>query len=420
MIFSSTLLSIHARKAQRQEQWGPDEAIRNRYRSVARGDANLVLRNVLYALHQNGAKWVTFSSALDKVFPGVTIEISFDQNQDEFIEAWVVKNGERLPIDGAGTGLLQTAQILSYIYLFEPTTTLLDEPDSHLHPSNQRSLSELLIDLSNAGTTQFLIATHSRHILDTLKESANIIWMRQGQVEKSTVHLDLLIDLGALDKAEGLITQGIKYVVLTEDEDTRLIKALLSFLDMKAVQVWSYKGCSNVLTAEAIANFVKSVSPGTEVVVHRDSDYLSSADKARISAPFIRLKVKNFFTSGIDLESYFCDVDHLKLLNVGYESQVETAVNSALIIVENAMQEKAREGIKKVEHHRGVDGAPTVGKVVAKAWADGIDVKLPRWRHGKILLKEIRKQFLSITGKDIVATTYSTQLKIDDLKKLFT
>ncbi|MFQ6781274.1 MAG: AAA family ATPase [Coprococcus sp.] len=49
-----------------------------------------------------------------------------------------------VPIEQAGTGMLQILQILAYVLYFEPKLLLLDEPDEHLHPNNQRILAEVL------------------------------------------------------------------------------------------------------------------------------------------------------------------------------------------------------------------------------------------------------------------------------------
>lgn len=53
-----------------------------------------------------------------------------------------------LPIEQAGTGMLQILQILAYAFYFEPQLFLLDEPDEHLHANNQRILAEVLERIS--------------------------------------------------------------------------------------------------------------------------------------------------------------------------------------------------------------------------------------------------------------------------------
>ena len=243
-------------------------------RAIARGDANLVLRNVLYYLRRENSKWEAFYESIQKVFPGTDFDILFKPEIDEYIEVSILKENVSLPLELAGTGFLQTVQILTYIYLFEPTIVLLDEPDSHLHPNNQRALAALLADLANEKPIQIIAATHSRHIIDTLRDSAKRLWINEGRLQPETEHLDTLVNLGALDSAEGLLTRGIKYVFLTEDQDKKPITTLIcSLLDRADFMIWSYQGCTNFHSAKIVANFIRDVSPTTVIIIHRDSDY---------------------------------------------------------------------------------------------------------------------------------------------------
>jgi hypothetical protein len=57
-------------------------------RTIARGDANLVLRNILYRLSSTPA-WHSFLSDLHEVLPGVDISVDFDSRTDETIEVQI-------------------------------------------------------------------------------------------------------------------------------------------------------------------------------------------------------------------------------------------------------------------------------------------------------------------------------------------
>src|SRR5262249_6228928 len=96
------------------------------FRALARGDANLVLRNILWRLWKT-EQWNSFLSDLQSVFPEVDLEIEFDQNIDEHIAVYVKTGSHRIPLDLAGTGVLQAAQILSYMHKFAPKLIVLDE-----------------------------------------------------------------------------------------------------------------------------------------------------------------------------------------------------------------------------------------------------------------------------------------------------
>jgi hypothetical protein len=102
-------------------------------RIVARGDANLVLRNVLRMLSLDTPAWTMFLQDMRSIFPDIKLEVGFDEDTDEHIAAYVQLSGApRLPIDATGTSVLQASQMLAYIALFKPRILILDEPDSHV------------------------------------------------------------------------------------------------------------------------------------------------------------------------------------------------------------------------------------------------------------------------------------------------
>ncbi len=130
-------------------------------RIVARGDANLVLRNIFRMLHEDSARWAAFLDDMRTIFPRINVSLEFDENTDEHIGAFVqVGSAPRLPLDAAGTSVLQASQILGYVSVFGPKVLILDEPDSHLHPDNQRAL----IDdnyFCRSATTRFAGPSHT-------------------------------------------------------------------------------------------------------------------------------------------------------------------------------------------------------------------------------------------------------------------
>ena len=54
-------------------------------RIVARGDANLTLRNVLRMLRADAAKWDAFVEDMQSIFGDISVDIEFDENTDEWI-----------------------------------------------------------------------------------------------------------------------------------------------------------------------------------------------------------------------------------------------------------------------------------------------------------------------------------------------
>ena len=196
-------------------------------RASARGDANAYLRNIVYRLYQTD-NWSDFADDLRLIFPAVDIGVEFNDRVDQYISVIVLEGERSIPLDLAGTGLLQCIQILAYFHLFKPKLMIIDEPDSHLHPNNQRALCSLLSYMSEVRRTQVLITTHSRHVLNALSGTSNLLWVKDGGVKKTAPDddVDLLLDLGALDVQEKIRAENVQFIFLTEDEITLMIEMI--------------------------------------------------------------------------------------------------------------------------------------------------------------------------------------------------
>ena len=80
------------------------------FRSLARGDANLVLRNILLRLWpgdeataEKTKKWEAFLTELREVFPSVDIRVEFDSTLDELINVFITTNGsDWVPLEIVG------------------------------------------------------------------------------------------------------------------------------------------------------------------------------------------------------------------------------------------------------------------------------------------------------------------------------
>jgi hypothetical protein len=367
-------------------------------KAAARGDANNVFRNVLWLLRQNQTQWQKFLADFRKVFPDQSLEVTFKPDRDEHISCEVVKPNVRLPIDAAGTGVLQAIQILAYISLSRPKLLILDEPDAHLHPSNQRRLMRLVSDLAVEGDFQVILSSHSRHLLDELEGTARKHWIRGGKrVDDSEYDsIAALFDIGALDRGDLLRAGKVKCVVLSEDQDSHCIRELIKAagINVEEVEIWSYRGCSNRDTAVALARVVSQHAPKTPVLIHRDRDYLTDEEvKAyRESIEKSCPNAMSFVTNGTDAESHFLSTDHLcSLLPTLQREQVEA-------LVQRATDDMADESLKtyinsrlQIESQRLKSEGKTVNiGEFSVSCTQAFNANRILFRHGKKVLKRLR------------------------------
>ena len=305
------------------EDYKPPAYVR---KAAARGDANNVFRNILWLLKTNPVDWDQFNSDLSSIFPNISIEVDYDPITQESINASIKMGDNTLPIDAAGTGVLQAIQILSYVNVYKPHVLLLDEPDSHLHPNNQRLLARTLIHLAEVRNIQIIMCSHSRHILDELSGHAKIHWVRDGELvqEDNPDVVNVLMELGALDIGDRLRQGSTKCIILTEDENIRYINKLLesSGFHIDEIEIWSYKGCSKKDIALTLAAFIRKHAPLSKIIIHQDRDYLTDEEISQYKRELEGHNVSCFITSGTDVESHFISAEHINQLYPSISSKM--------------------------------------------------------------------------------------------------
>jgi ABC-type uncharacterized transport system ATPase subunit len=290
-------------------------------KAIARGDANLFLRNILLRIKQN-EKIDELNGYLSSVFHNHKINIEFSPENDAYITVFVASDGFLVPLEMVGTGLLQAIQIIAYVTMFKPSFIFLDEPDSHLHPNNQRLLAKLLNILHLSTNVQIIMATHSRHLLEAIKAEAglnhSIIWMQEGKkVEYSSPDLiPVLMDLGALTDGEKVLNGTFKTVLMTEDSDQDLIRKIISQsgFNLTETMVISYGTSSSLMTVVPhLATLLRGLTPMVSIIVHRDRDYLNDTEIQHLKTKFLEHAdfVNLLITEGSDVESKFCNPAHI-------------------------------------------------------------------------------------------------------------
>ena len=393
-------------------------------RAAAKGDANSVFRNVLWLLKQDQAAWQIFETRLESIFGEMNIQVSFNAAVDEVISARAVKADTDLPIDSCGTGVLQAIQTLSYIGVYKPVLLILDEPDSHLHPDNQRRLARLLDAITKETDLQILISTHSRHFLDEFSHlGATIHWFSGGTVQSDNVdRLSVLLGLGALDAGDRLRNGKTPLIVLTEDALQDNLKKLLqaSGLGNDICDVWSYAGCSNVQAAKVLGNFIREHAPGTRVLVHRDRDYMSDEAAERYRADLSAAGLEVFLTSGTDVESHFLNVDHIVTIVPDIDrAEVERIVQEATgesreISVERYINHRVAEA-RQARNKGGPE--PNVGRIAAET-NQAYGENPIRFRYGKRVRGVVASKLQAALGRNVELMQASAPLAAPQLQEI--
>jgi hypothetical protein len=110
-------------------------------------------------------------------------------------------------------------------------------------------------------------------------------------------------------------TNRHKCIFLTEDENQGLVEKFLKSngFNIAEVDLRSYKGCTNIGSAEVLSSYLKDKFKEScpQVVVHRDKDYLTPSEVLSEKEKFKQKGIKLFITKGTDIESYFVKKEHL-------------------------------------------------------------------------------------------------------------
>lgn len=387
-------------------------------KAAARGNSNSVFRNILLQLKNAPTKWGRFQEQIGHIFPGYRIDVSFNSNTDEHINCVVTRSGNTFPIDTCGTGVLQAVQIFSYINLFEPKLLLLDEPDSHLHPNNQKALAKELIAASERGLN-IVISSHSKHLVESLVDSSSLVWLRNGCVVPDTENYELkaLLEIGALNIGERIVNP--KYVFLTEDENTKFLEVMLEAngYSLDECDIVAYKGSTNIPTAKALLKQIKKSAPSAKYAIHCDRDFKEDNEIEDYKQEFAKMGVKTFIPDGNDIESYFAKAEHVaKACGISLpdaEEILQAAFNSKKV----QLNEKYVNSRIENENKKKKEGRKNPGQIATEC-NQLLTSPNSKAVHGKTLVKGINSELQArrITSNLLAQTT---ALQTPDLMNLW-
>lgn len=367
------------------------------HRQAAAGDANTVLRNFLLLLNETKSNSANGSTLLEeveywasKVLGKINLNVNFNEDEDYTINASFqtdrmreAKQSEK-PLELAGIGFLQVIQIFAYLLYFKPRFLLIDEPDSHLHPDRQEALTYVVFEAAKFYDCQVLMTTHSPSIVRALPTNANLIWMKNGRVEKDSTGARLQMGWGLLDK---------RILLLTEDKKSGLITKILNQWPeiSQKVAVWPLSGLTTLPGAESLQSMSQLFGDKIKLILHRDGDFLLGNERMAWSKPYNDRKIATWVIEFSDIEAYFCSNEVLAAtlnIEMAKAEQICSAAFDTITDWKSSFSEKRAQINKNSKIYPGGAGTPTDHDAELELCGTDSRGKF----IGKKMLKAIRKQ----------------------------
>ena len=377
------------------------------FRKAASGDANLVFRNIIRLLDERDKLGELERLVSEVLKSEIHFQVDFNSERDLYVEVKLAAGENPVaedfrPVDLWGTGVLQITQIFAYVLLFEPALLLVDEPDSHIHPSRQKNLGLALERVSKEFHCKVIISTHSRHLVTSASESVKVVWMKDGRIVPASERelVAILMDLGALDQLD----PTAKIIIYTEDGDPRILKKALNSLPSwkDSVEIVSYYGLNNSTIAAAFKSMADLMPLSPQVFVHRDRDCLTDDELEEWSKPFKDHGISVFCPKLCDTESYCVTAEHIASVT-GVDFDTAQEIRQNIISEKNeSLRKKFLNKRKTATHEYHEHGG---GPAPEDLWPDGKESPDDSLLYGKDLKdwieEELKKKgYLSRGGKN--------------------
>lgn len=116
------------------------------------------------------------------IFEGTIFQVRPNQKQKDVKEIWIIENNKEFLLSESASGYYAALFLLYAILNKEDHFILIDEPESHFHPTKVRQIGEMLMALSTLNQNQVSVITHSPLLLDySLLDSSfsNVVYVRK-------------------------------------------------------------------------------------------------------------------------------------------------------------------------------------------------------------------------------------------------
>ena len=254
---------------------------------VSEGTGDIYWRNsIWWTIQTDGPETFQPVQALvEKHFPGIDIRLPTlgdSTNPPDIRIRYKESEREQKHFDIAqsGAGLHTFLSLAQIIRQSTAKIILLDEPDSHLHASQQDTVVQLLTSIATQDDRQVILATHSPEIIARIPDDC-IRWLERGSpVAEGADRADLWDRLGASANAYLSKSDFPEVVVYIEGDDDRpIIERLIQWCRKthgilpKTAVVRHKEGRFKASTLHGISRVASEVSISTRVVGVRDLDW---------------------------------------------------------------------------------------------------------------------------------------------------
>ncbi len=220
------------------EEWRDDGPMRQQ---VGKAQPGRVLRNLLLRVREkNQSDWKAIQEVVQKWFSVDLQPPQYEHGVDTRIVCEYKQGDKSYDIIAGGSGFHQTLTLLAFLYGYQPTTILLDEPDAHLHVNLQREVLDYFKRLNNIAVernTQFLIASHAEEFIRGVNVSQIYSFLYQNKmpsrVESTPEIITAMADVANLEITKLIDSPMMLYVEGESDE--RLIRAWSQVLKMEGI-----------------------------------------------------------------------------------------------------------------------------------------------------------------------------------------
>ena len=169
-------------------------------------------------------------------------------------------------------------------------------------------------------------------------------------------------EIARLESELSSISDSVKCVVLTEDKDFEHVEEFFrfnGFLDDET-EYFSYSGAGQITGAVVLAKYLSAKNPDLKVVIHRDRDYLSEGEVAKIRCDIEKHGHALFITDGVDVESHYLSVEHF------LELYPELTKLKVVGFIEDATNEAREDSISRLVDHCMKNEKPQNGAYYSK------------------------------------------------------